>query len=496
MRDLLRCLNSQESAWRTLACEWQSAACEVVLGLTGRDLRYEPFLTFAVGVRAGLSHGSRVRDLLRCLNSQEVAWRTLACEWSFAACEVVLGLTGRDLRYEPFLTFAVGVRAGLSHGSRVRDLLRCLNSQEVAWRTLACEWSFAACEVVLGLTGRDLRYEPFLTFAVGVRAGLSHGSRVRDLLRCLNSQEVAWRTLACEWSFAACEVVLGLTGRDLRYEPFLTFAVGVRAGLSHGSRVRDLLRCLNSQESAWRTLACEWQSAACEVVLGLTGRDLRYEPFLTFAVGVRAGLSHGSRVRDLLRCLNSREVAWRTLACEWSFASCEVVLGLTGRDLRYEPFLTFAVGVRAGLSHGSRVRDLLRCLNSQEVAWRTLACEWSFAACEVVLGLTGRDLRYEPFLTFAVGVRAGQSHGSRVSDLLRCLNSEEVAWRTLACEWSFAACEVVLGLTGRDLRYEPFLTFAVGVRAGLSHGSRVRDLLRCLNSQEVAWRTLACEWSF
>ena len=159
--------------------------------------------------------------------------------------EAVLGLTGRDLGYEPFLRFAVGVRAGLSHGSRLRDLLRCLNSQEVAGRTLACEWS-AACEVVLGLTGRDLRYEPFLTFAVGVRAGLSHGSRVRDLLRCLNSQEVAWRTLACEWSSAACEVVLGLTGRDLRYEPFLTFAVGVRAGLSLSSRARDLLclRCL------------------------------------------------------------------------------------------------------------------------------------------------------------------------------------------------------------------------------------------------------------
>ena len=100
-------------------------------------------------------------------------------------------------------------------------------------------------EAVLGLTGRDLGYEPFLRFAVGVRAGLSHGSRLRDLLRCLNSQEVAGRTLACERS-AACEVVLGLTGRDLRYEPFLTFAVGVRAGLSLSSRARDLLclRCL------------------------------------------------------------------------------------------------------------------------------------------------------------------------------------------------------------------------------------------------------------
>ena len=56
--------------------------------------------------------------------------------------------------------------------------------------------------------------------------------------------------------------------------------------------------CLCDVDADRKRLVNMWVGYVCQVMLmlvaqGLTGRDLRRQPFLTFAVGVRAGLSHG-----------------------------------------------------------------------------------------------------------------------------------------------------------------------------------------------------------
>ena len=422
--------------------------------LTWWDSKRKPFLTFAVGVRARLSMP---------------AWRTSLDVW-FASCGVASIalirclawqhrsdlLTWWDSKRKPFLTFAVGVRARLSMP---------------AWRTSLdvwfASWGVASIALIHCLAWQhrsdllawwDSKRKPFLTFAVGVRARLSMP---------------AWRTSLDVW-FASCGVASIalirclawqhrsdlLTWWDSKRKPFLTFAVGVRARLSM---------------PAWRTSLDVW-FASCGVASIalihclawqhrsdlLSWWDSKRKPFLTFAVGVRARLSMP---------------AWRTSLDVW-FASCGVASIalihclawqhrsdlLTWWDSKRKPFLTFAVGVRARLSMPT---------------WRTSLDVWfaSWGVASIALIrclawqhrsdlLTWWDSKRKPFLTFAVGVRARLSMP---------------AWRTSLDVWfaSWGVASIALIrclawehrtalLTWWDSKHQPFLTFAVGVRARLS----------------------------
>ena len=91
-----------------------------------------------------------------------------------------------------------------------------------------------------------------------------------------------------------CDVDFGCTGADRKRLETSTVS-HIRSwcpswAVTWQAHVNDLLRCLTSWHSMWVVHVC---AMLMLVAQGLTGRDLRRQPFLTFAVGVRAGLSHG-----------------------------------------------------------------------------------------------------------------------------------------------------------------------------------------------------------
>ena len=411
MKDLLRCLIRRATSWFVGSpASFESSRCTGVLVASMLDadvMRYERQSVSRIRSWCPSrvpQRGNHMKDLLRCLIRGSTSWLVGSpASFESSRCTGVLVASMLDadvMRYER--QSVSHIRSWCpsrvpQHGSRMKDLLRCLIRRATSW-FIGSPASFQSsrCTGVLVASMLDadvMRYERQSVSRIRSWCPsrvTQRGNRMKDLLRCLIRRATSWFVGSpASFESSRCTGVLVASMLDadvMRYE---------RQSVSHirswcpsrvpqrGIRMKDLLRCLIRRATSWFIGSpASFQSSRCTGVLVASMLDadvMRYERQSVSRIRSWCPSrvpQRGNRMKDLLRCLIRRATSW-FIGSPASFQSsrCTGVLVASMLDadvMRYE---------RQSVSHirswcpsrvpqrGNRMKDLLRCLIRRATSW-------------------------------------------------------------------------------------------------------------------------------